>query len=219
MNRPGVARFLLPAGLLALAFIPSLVALMRVYQVPTGTLPVEKLYLASTPVSLFLHALCGATLALFAPLQFFPTLRRRWPRLHRRLGWVLVLSGLIIAVSGLIMVALHPLAATLPLRATRVVVGSLVIACLTLGIHAIRQRHISDHRAWMLRTYALIMGAGTQAAVGLPIFILYGQPAPATMDLILAVCWPVNLIIAEWVIRGYNVPRWNGSAITAPNRS
>ncbi len=219
MKRPGVTRFLLPAGLLLLALVPTLVALMRVYQVPTGTLPDDKLYLGSTPISVVLHASFGSIFALFAPLQLFPTMRRRFPKLHRRAGWVLVMSGLVIAVTGLLMVALHPFSATLPLRATRLVVGSLVIACLTLSILAIRRRDIAEHRDWMLRTYALIMGAGTQALVGLPIFILYGQPEPAVMDLILAVCWPINLLIAEWVIRGYRLPRWNGNANTAPNRS
>ena len=219
MTRSGVARILLPAGLLALAFIPSLVALMRVYQVPMGTLPDDKLYLGMTPISVVLHAICGATFALFAPLQLFPTLRRRFPKLHRRAGWVLVLAGLTIAVSGLVMVVLIPYSATLPLRATRIVVGAMVIACLTLSIHAIRQRRVAQHRDWMLRTYALIMGAGTQAVVGVPIFLLYGQPEPAVMDLILAVCWPINLAVAEWVIRGYRLPRLNGRLITAPNLS
>ncbi|MBC7477600.1 MAG: DUF2306 domain-containing protein [Pseudorhodobacter sp.] len=207
MTRPGVRRFLLPAALLLLAFVPSLVALMRVVQVPMGTLPDDKLYLASTPISLFLHALCGATFALVAPLQLFPSLRRRFPKLHRHAGWVLVLAGLTIAVTGLAMVALHPFSATLPLRATRLVVGSSVIASLTLAIRAIRQRDIAEHSAWMLRTYALIMGAGTQAVIGLPIFILYGQPAPEVMDLILAVCWPINLVVAELVIRRGQQPR------------
>ena len=213
MTRPGTSRFLLPAFLLLLAFVPSLVALMRVYQVPTGTLPADKLYLATTPVSVVLHAICGATFALFAPLQLFASLRRRFPKLHRRAGWALVMAGLTIAISGLVMVILIPFSATMPLRATRVVVGSLVIASLVLGIRAIRQRDIAQHRAWMLRTYALIMGAGTQALIGLPIFLLYGQPAPEVMDLILAVCWPINLAIAELVIRGYRLPGWTGGAI------
>ena len=197
MNRPGVTTPLL----LLLTAVPALVALMRLYQIPTGTLPVTSLHLASSPVSLFLHALCGATFGLMAPMQFIPALRRRFATLHRRLGWVLVTSGLTIAVSGLIMVALHPEAATLPLKATRVVVGALVLACLALGISAIRRRDIAGHRAWMIRTYALIMGAGTQAVVGLPIFILYGQPDPAVMDLILALCWPLNLALAELILR------------------
>jgi hypothetical protein len=43
--------------------------------------------------------------------------------------------------------------------------------------------------------------------------------SPAAMDRLLAVCWPINLAVAELVIRGYCLPVWNGSANTAPNRS
>lgn len=215
MTRPGVTRILLPAGLVLLAFIPSLVALMRVYQVPTGTLPIEKAYLGETPISVVLHAICGATFALFAPLQLFTSVRRRFPRLHKRLGWVLVSAGTIIAVTGLIMVALHPFSATLPLRATRVVVGSLVIACLALGIRAIKDRDIAGHRAWMLRTYALILGAGTQAVILLPVLLTYGPLSAPLQDVATALCWPLNLAIAEWVIRRNANPRLRLQAIAA----
>lgn len=208
MTRPGVSRFLLPAALLTLAFIPTLVALMRVVQVPTGSLPADKLYLASTPISVVLHAACGAAFALFAPLQLFPTMRRSFPKLHRRAGWVLVMAGLAIALTGLVMVALQPFSATLTLRATRAVIGSAVIASLTLAITAIRHSDVQAHRAWMLRTYAMIMGAGTQALISLPILLTYGPVAPATQDLILALCWPLNLMVAEAVICGFRLPKW-----------
>ena len=117
------------------------------------------------------------------------------------------------------MVALYPEAATLTLRATRLVVGVMVLGFLALSINAARNRQIAQHRVWMIRAYALIMAAGTQALIGLPIFLTYGRPEPATMDLILALCWPLNLAVAELVIRGYRLPRWNGSAMTAPKRS
>ncbi|MEO8242081.1 MAG: DUF2306 domain-containing protein [bacterium] len=215
MKRPGVTTFLL----LLLAAVPAMVALLRLYQIPTGTLPTESLHFAPHPVSHFLHAMTGASFALIAPLQLHPGLRRRFPTLHRRLGWVLVAGGTTIAISGLVMLVLYPAAATLPLKATRLVVGSAVLACLYLSIEAVRHRDISGHRIWMLRTYALIMGAGTQAVVILLIVLLYGQPSPAAMDVIVALCWPFNLAVAELVIRGYRLPRWNGSASTAPNRS
>jgi len=217
MTRPGV-RFLLPIALLILALIPSLVALMRVVQVPMGTLPDDKLYLAQTPISLTLHAICAASFALYAPLQLSPAFRHRLPNLHRRAGWVLVACGLIIATSGLIMVALHPFSGTPLLRATRLAVGSGVIASLTLSIRAIRARDVASHRAWMIRTYALILGAGTQALVSLIYIAAFGTPSADTQGLILTLCWPLNLLIAQAFI-GYPRPRWNGSANTAANRS
>ena len=75
MKRPGVTTALL----LVLAAIPALVALVRLYQIPSGTLPNESLHFLPGPVSHFLHALTGASFALLAPLQFHPGLRRRLP--------------------------------------------------------------------------------------------------------------------------------------------
>ena len=36
-------------------------------------------------------------------------------------------------------------------------------AAIVLGFTAIRRRDIAAHRAWMIRAYALGLGAGTQA--------------------------------------------------------
>jgi hypothetical protein len=112
-----------------------------------------------------------------------------------------VLAGVIIAVTGLIMVALHPFSATLVLRATRLVVASGVIASLTFAIIAIGRRDITGHRAWMWRAYALIMGAGTQAVVSLTYILAFGPPTAEAQDLILALCWPLNLALVELALR------------------
>ena len=213
MKRSGVTTLLL----LLLAAIPALVALTRLYQIPSGSLPAASGHFIPGPISHFLHAMTGATFALLAPFQLHPGLRRDFPTAHRRMGWGLTFAGAALAMTGLFMLVLYPHAATGPLRATRLVVGVLVLTALALSINAARHRQIALHRIWMLRAYALIMGAGTQAVVGLPIFLLYGQPDPATMDLILALCWPLNLAVAEIVLHAPY--RWNGSAMTAPNRS
>ena len=41
---------------------------------------------------LIVHALAGATALLAGPIQFSGTIRRRWPRLHRRSGWTYVIA-------------------------------------------------------------------------------------------------------------------------------
>ena len=41
-------------------------------------------------------------------------------------------------------------------------VGSAMAASIVLGFAAIRRRDIPAHRAWMIRAYALALGAGTQ---------------------------------------------------------
>ena len=44
----------------------------------------------------------------------------------------------------------------------RLVFGSAMAGCLVLGFTAIRRRDIAAHRAWMIRAYAIGLGAGTQ---------------------------------------------------------
>jgi hypothetical protein len=73
-------------------------------------------------------------------------------------------------------------------------------ASIVLGFTAIRRRDIAAHRAWMVRAYALAVGAGTQAFTqGI------GEAAFGTGDLSTALSvssgWVINATVAEWVIR------------------
>jgi hypothetical protein len=86
------------------------------------------------------------------------------------------------------------------LWAVRLVVGSAMAASIVAGFAAIRRRDIPAHRAWMIRAYALAVGAGTQVVTqGI------GEAAFGTSDLSTALSisagWVVNAAVAERVIR------------------
>jgi hypothetical protein len=83
----------------------------------------------------------------------------------------------------------------------RLVVGSLMVASLVLGFIAVRRRDFRRHSAWMMRGYAVGLGAGTQVLTTLPWVILVGPAVGTTRALLLAAGWVVNLAVAEWVIR------------------
>ena len=110
------------------------------------------------------HVLGAALYALFGAFQFSARLRRRHLNWHRRSGRILVGAGLAVAGSGLWMTLFY---AGAPggdlLWAIRLLVGSVMAASIVLGFAAIRRRDIPAHRAWMIRAYALGLGAGTQA--------------------------------------------------------
>lgn len=44
-----------------------------------------------------------------------------------------------------------------------------------LGLFAIRRRDIARHRAWLIRSYAIEIAAGTQVLTHLPWFLLVGK--------------------------------------------
>jgi uncharacterized membrane protein YozB (DUF420 family) len=147
------------------------------------------------------HVLAAALYALVGAFQFSARIRRRHRAWHRRSGRVLVVAGLLVAGSGLWMTLFYAGApgGTL-LWAVRLVVGSAMAAFIVLGFAAIRRRDIAAHRAWMVRAYALGLGAGTQ------IFTQgFGEAMFGTGELSTALSvsagWAVNAVVAEWVVR------------------
>jgi hypothetical protein len=76
-----------------------------------------------------------------------------------------------------------------------------MVICIVLGFIAIRQKQFSKHSDWMIRAYAIGMGAGTQVFTHLPWFIFVGEPTGLPRDLMMGAGWGINLVIAEWIIR------------------
>ena len=57
-------------------------------------------------------------------------------------------------------------------------------------------------RSWMIRAYAIGMGAATISFIMLPIYLITGAPLKGyAADLMFVLSWVINLSIAEWVIR------------------
>jgi Predicted membrane protein (DUF2306) len=95
----------------------------------------------------------------------------------------------------------------------RLIFGTGMAAALVLGVSAILKGNIPAHKAWMLRAYAIGMGAGTQVLTHLPWFLLVGQPTEAPRAVLMIGAWVLNLTVAEWLIR-----KQNGAPNSRPTR-
>ena len=190
---------------LALAFftfIPVMMAAVRVVQIPLGALPEDSLRLASVPVAFFLHALAGVLFGVLGPLQFVRALRRRYGTLHRLSGRAFVLAGVGLALSALALLLQVESMATGLLDAARAVSGLALIAVLVLGVAAARAHDMLQHRAWMIRAYAIGMGSGTVALVLFPVYLVTGEPpAGLTADIAVVGMWLLTIAAGEWVVR------------------
>jgi hypothetical protein len=87
------------------------------------------------------------------------------------------------------------------LAAIRVVVGAAMIGFICLGFAAIRRRAFREHRASMIRAYALAIAAGTQPLTLGLVFLAFGAFTDATYTLGMAAGWLLNIAVAETVIR------------------
>ncbi len=58
--------------------------------------------------------------------------------------------------------------------------------------------NITQHQRWMIRSYALTLGAVT-LRIHLPLFLIQGVPFDQAYPAIAWLAWVPNLVIAEWV--------------------
>ena len=88
------------------------------------------------------------------------------------------------------------------LNAIRAVVAFAMVGFIGLGIVAARRQRFEEHGAWMLRAYALFLGAGTQVFTAgftaLPFMRPHQSEALAAVSM--AAGWVINALVAEWLL-------------------
>jgi uncharacterized membrane protein len=193
-----------PIALIALCAIPLLAGGVRLATLAAGV-PVtpDNARFFGAPLPVVLHVLSVATFIVLGAFQFVPGIRRRRPGWHRRVGRVLVVAGLVAAMSGLWMSQFYALPAHdgVLLYGFRVFFGTLMVVSILIAFAAVRRREIKRHRAWMMRAYAIGLGAGTQVFTLLVGEIILGPPGTFARAMLMGGAWALNLAVAEWVIR------------------
>jgi uncharacterized membrane protein len=201
--KAGAAPWLV-AALLVLSAIPLAAGAFRLTQLAGGAeiTPANARFFAA-PVPVVVHIVSAGVFALLGAFQFAPAFRRRRPGWHRVVGRLVVVCGLLVGLSGLWMTLFYPWPAgdgTL-LYVLRLLLGSAMVASIVLGFTAIRRRDVRRHRAWMMRGYALGLGAGTQVLTLAAGELIAGPPSELGRALLMGAAWAINLLVAEWAIR------------------
>jgi uncharacterized membrane protein len=211
--------WIVPAGLILLSLVPAVAGTVRLTELANGaeiTVANERFF--AMPLPVILHILAAIPFSLIGAFQFSPELRRRHRTWHRAAGRVLVLLGLVVALTGLWMTLVYPRADNdgEAVFVMRLVFGSAMAGSILLGIDAIRRRDFTAHGEWMIRGYAIGLGAGTQVLTHLSWFMLVGQPDEASRALMMGAGWVINVLVAEWIIRR---SRFRVAAVAVPKVS
>jgi uncharacterized membrane protein len=106
------------------------------------------------------HIIPGALFLILMPLQFVPAIRAGHLQLHRWMGRVLIVSGLIIGVSALVMSYEMNIGGPNETAATTLY-AILFLLCLTQAYRYIRRKELARHREWMIRAYGIGLGVAT----------------------------------------------------------
>lgn len=199
MNRK--SDWIIPAGLVLLTLLPSLAGAGRLADLAgSGPVTAENARFFTAPYTVAFHIAGACLFGLLGALQFSPGFRVRYPRWHRRAGTVALAAGVITALTGLRLTLIFPHLATdgPTLFSMRMVVGIAMLLSIFLAVRAVSLRQFSVHGAWMMRAYALGMGAATH----LPWLVITGSlPTGYSRDAAMAAAWLINLAFVEWWLR------------------
>ncbi|MEX1056290.1 MAG: DUF2306 domain-containing protein [Natronospirillum sp.] len=198
------ADILLISGLLLLGLIPAIAGQVRLFELFTGgEITADNVRFFNQPFPFVVHIVAATLYAFLGAFQFSALIRRRFINWHRRAGRMLAVCGLLLASTGLWMSLFYDLPASdgILLLVFRLVFGIAMIVALVLGIVAVLRRNLQQHRAWMIRAYAIAMAAGTQVFAQLPWIMLFGMPGEWTRGWLMAAGWIINVAVAEIIIR------------------
>lgn len=175
----------------------------------------------------YCHITFAALALLIGPLQFVVAIRRRWPRLHRWIGRVFLVS---VGVGSLA-------AGVMSLFNSAAIDGFFGFGTLAVlwawtgwrGYTSVRAHDYASHQAWMIRCFALTYAGVTLRAwfgalIGVQLLFAH-HPVDANHVLNTAyavlpfLSWLPNLVVAELLIRRRGLPGLMLSASpTAPTR-
>lgn len=191
--------------LFALSVVPLLGGVARLAGVAGVDGAPMDIRFAHNPLPAIVHIVAASVFVALGAFQFESGLRRAWPRWHRYAGRVVVLCGLLTAATGIWMTVQYAIPTHLQgklLFGVRLAVGGGMALSLVLAVQAIRDGKVPSHQAWMLRAYALGLGAGTQVFFLLPPELFSGEPVTGILrDALMTAAWAANLLVAEFARR------------------
>lgn len=194
-----------PIILYILSGLTILFAAVTSVQMLLDALPPESLRYNATPISFLGHAIGGVAFGIIGPLQFGRVLARKYGRLHRVLGRAFVVAGAFLSLSSLTLLWEFPDTNGVVVNAGRLVFGIALGIALIVAMVAIKRRNITAHRDWMIRAYAIGMGATLVSLLFIPIFIITGEPPMGLgADVLFIGSWAACVAFAEILIKRIN---------------
>lgn len=195
--------WLIVGGLVIMSLAPIFGGVIRISHISAGESNSENFRFMQSPLPAVLHIFCASIFSLLGTIQFSPRLRFMWPGWHRKSGRVLLVMGIFVAATGLWMTMTYPNANHdgNGVYFVRLIVGISMLVFIFFGITSIQKRNFIEHGQWMIRSYALAMGAGTQVLTHLPWLLFPSIQGELSRFFAMTSGWVINIIVAEWIIR------------------
>ena len=158
---------------------------------------------AQLPVPILAHIIFGTVFVLVGAFQFSEPLRRRAPKMHRRLGRGTTIAGIIAGFSTSVAVLVYPTTPDSNAAGdiVRFTAGLAWSSALILGVFFATRRQFVKHRVWMMRGYAIATFGNTQTVLLIVLAIVSVDPTPALATATSIAGLVINLGFVEWIRR------------------
>ena len=157
-----LARILVSTVVLLLCSLLAWQILLRYALQPLGAgLPADLgIGLLAHRFWIYLHAFAAIVAVALGPWQFFPAVRRHWPRVHRWSGRIYLVVGVLCGGGAGLVLSLTAHGGVLA-RSGFLAVALLWLVTGWMAYVSIRAGDVRRHRDWMYRNFALTFGAVT----------------------------------------------------------
>lgn len=212
MARDTKATMPLLVGLLILCVVPALGGGARIIEILVGgNMTVENARFFASPFPVVLHIVASLVFSIGGAFQLFYAPPRSTGARHKLAGRALVFCGMLASLSGLWMTQFYPRAVTNfdghALYFVRLLVGAAMTFAICCGVQYSYRRDFVSHRNWMVRAYALGLGAGTQVFTHIPWFVFPELRSELLRTFCMGAGWVINAVVAEWLIIRLSRPR------------
>lgn len=184
-------------GLFFLSFGVAGYAAIAYGMLPLGSLvsPEMEVNFNAHSIIIYTHIFASIAALVFGPFQLSTKFRNKYKQIHRWMGKVYLVVGVLIGgMSGLVMAqfAFGGIVAKFGF-------GLLAGLWLYTGLRAyisIRVGNITEHKKWMVRNFALTFAAVT-LRIYLPVMMISGIEFSIAYAIVAWLCWIPNLLFVE----------------------
>lgn len=150
-------------------------------------------------IAFFIHVFSSILVLLASYTQFSNSIKTKYPKVHRRLGWLYIIITLFLAGPSGFIIGVYANGG-ISSRIAFCLLAFLWMLFTALALFKIIKKQVPSHREWMIRSFALALSAITLRAWK---YILVALFHPKPMDVYQIVAWlgwTLNLVIAEIII-------------------
>lgn len=158
----------------------------------------DRLHHATHPIPIIGHVVGGSLLMLSAPITLNSTLLKRRRQLHRICGYLFLIGGIVAGVSSIWMTLAFPARFIAFNYVTNLLWGSAMAIFPLIAVFKVRKKRIIEHRAWMIRAYAVAAGPAIHRLLFFTYIGPLGGELSAYWDIVLSV---LTILVGELFIR------------------